>query len=390
MPTLHQIKARAAVACGLLGAGTLLLAQPPQLRPAQVLQAGGAVLAPGTQAIPCVVDWNGDGRKDLLVGFRTEDKIALYLNGGTDAQPAFTSFTRLQAGGVDIQHPSAGCGAPAPWVCDYDHDGKKDLLVGTGIEGYVYFYRNTNTDAQPLLATGTLLLANGSPLGVSYHATPYVHDWDEDGLSDLLCGNGDGYVYYFRNVGSQSAPAYTSGMLFQAGGSILDFGDRSAVRVFDWDGDGLKDLVGSASYNVSWCRNNGSNPAPILGLPTPIRAPVAGLGLIPINTSYRMRLELTDWNNDEVADLLVGDSVGCVYFYEGYRFMFTDVSSLPGPALGLQWNSAPHLSYRIWSGGSPHSLSTLVVTNLPSEGNVTGWTNALIGAQGFFKVEIAP
>jgi hypothetical protein len=171
---------------------------------------------------------------------------------------------------------------------------------------------------------------------VYYRATPYLNDWDEDGLPDLLCGNGDGYVYYFRNLGSRSAPAYATGILLQAGGGVLDFGDRSAVRVLDWDGDGLKDLAGSASYNVSWCRNTGSNPAPILGLPTPIRAPAPGLGLVPINKSYRMRLELTDWNIDGVTDLLVGNFMGYVYYYEGYRFKFTRVTSLPGQALGLQ------------------------------------------------------
>jgi hypothetical protein len=379
----------AVITCWVLAAALPLRAEAPQFRPASVLQAGSAPLVPGTHAIPCVVDWNGDGRKDLVVGFRTEDKIALYLNCGTDAQPVFTNFTRLQAAGVDICHPSSGCGAPAPWVCDYDHDGKKDLLVGTGTEGYVYFYRNTNTDVQPLLAAGTLLLTNSFPLNVSFRATPYVHDWDEDGLPDLLCGNGYGNVHFFRNIGSRSAPAYATGVLLLSG-DVLDLGDRSVVRVLDWDGDGLKDLVGSAGYNVSWCRNTGNNSAPVLGPPTPVRAPAPGLGLVSINTSYRMRLELIDWNNDGVVDLLVGDSVGCVYYYEGYRFKVTGVASLPGKALGLQWPSAAHLTYRIWSGGSPEVLGNLIATNLPSRGNLTGWTNTATGAQGFFRVEIAP
>jgi len=61
-------------------------------------------------------------------------------------------------------------------VCDYDHDGKRDLLVGEGASGYVYFYRNTNTDAQPILDTGVRLMVGSSPLTVTLRATPYIFD----------------------------------------------------------------------------------------------------------------------------------------------------------------------------------------------------------------------
>ena len=60
-----------------------------------------------------------------------------------------------------------GLRAPAPWVCDYDNDGKRDLLVGDGASGYVYFCRNTNTDANPILDTGVRLVAGGNPLTVA-------------------------------------------------------------------------------------------------------------------------------------------------------------------------------------------------------------------------------
>ena len=74
------------------------------------------ILDVGDYAIPCGADWNGYGRKELLVGYQTASKVALYLNSGSDANPAFTPSVNLQAGGV-------------------------------------YFYRNTNTDANPILDT---------------------------------------------------------------------------------------------------------------------------------------------------------------------------------------------------------------------------------------------
>jgi hypothetical protein len=155
-----------------------------------------------------VADWNGDGRKDLLVGYQTAGKVALYLNVGTDVSPVFTSYTNLQAGGVDIVHTSSGCGAPAPFVCDYDGDGMRDLLVGDGNSGYVYFYRNTNTDAAPILAPGVRLMVGSNPLTVTYRATPYLYEWD-----------GDVPVCRGRDVGCPTPPSQIPAGGFPAPGS---------------------------------------------------------------------------------------------------------------------------------------------------------------------------
>ena len=363
---------------------------PIQLQPALTLQAGAAPLDLGDHAIPCVTDWNGDGLKDLLVGYRPADKVAVFLNVGTDAQPVFQSHTNLQAGGADIQYPSAACGAPAPWVCDYDADGKRDLLVGTGVEGYVFFHRNVGSDALPLLAAGLQLTVGAVPLTVPARATPYVHDWDEDGLGDLLCGAGNGQVYFFRNIGTAQAPAYASAILLQAGGTTLDLGDRSAIRVADWDGDGLKDLVGSASYNVSWCRNTNSNSSPVLEGPIAIQAPVAGSGLRAINLSYRMRLELVDWNTDGVLDVLVGNSDGQVLVYQGYRFAIVSVTAASPDEMVLLWSSAPFLNYQVLAGTSPQAIDIPLAPQLASQGLMTSWTSSPDGNSRFFRVRVVP
>jgi hypothetical protein len=56
-------------------------------------------------ATPYVVDWDGDGKKDLLVGQFGDGKLRIYLNRGTDARPKFEGFTYLQAGGKDASVP---------------------------------------------------------------------------------------------------------------------------------------------------------------------------------------------------------------------------------------------------------------------------------------------
>ena len=364
----------------------LAQAQEAQLRPGQLISAGGTSLAPGSYAIPCAADWNGDGRKDLLVGYQTAGRVSLYLNSGTDASPVFTNYINLQAGGADIVHASSGCGAPAPFVCDYDSDGSQDLLVGEGNYGYVYFYRNTNSDAAPILAPGMQLMQGSSPLSVSSRATPYLYDWNGDGLNDLLCGNGNGYVFFFKNIGSQQAPAYAASTLIQAGGTNLNLGIRSVIRMFDWDGDGVKDFVGSSDTGVYWCRNTGSDGAPLLQARVALRAPVSGSGLIPISTGPRMRLHLVDWDNDGAIDLLIGNAAGTVSLFNGYRFAITAITRQPL----LEWNSSPYLYYNILAGPSPGSTTNFLATRLPSAGNITSWASSAITNQQFYRIQIVP
>jgi len=368
----------------------VVCAQEALLRPGTLVQAGGVALDVGDYAIPCATDWNGDGRTDLLVGYRYADKVALCVNTGSPDNPALTTSVNLQAGGVDICLPSDGCGAPAPWVCDYDHDGKRDLLVGSGREGYVYFYRNINTDAAPILASGVKLMVGSSPLSVSLRATPYVYDWDGDGLDDLLCGNGEGYVYFFKNIGTAQVPAYAAGKPVQAEGKDLKLGIRSVVRIFDWDGDGVNDLVGSSDTGVYWCRNIGTRTSPVLLAPVALRVPVTGGNSAPIYTGPRMRLDLVDWNGDGVIDILLGNANGTLTYYEGYRFAFKSVSPPSAGRCAVQWNSAPYLKYHVFAGTSPGLLTSLVASNIPSAGKTTCWTSPPSGGSQFYRLQVAP
>jgi len=226
-------------------------------------------------------------------------------------------------------------------------------------------------------------------LTVSGRATPCVHDWDGDGLDDLICGSVNGPVFLFQNVGTREAPVYAAGTNLWAGGAMLNLGARSVARVFDWDGDGLKDLVGSSSTGVYWCRNMGSNAAPSLAVPMPISAPVASGGLAWIYTSYRMRLCLMDWNDDGVVDLLLGNAEGTISRFDGYRFRFTSIEAQSGTRCAFQWNSAPHLKFHVLGGSTLNSVSNLVVSNLPSGGNVTCWTNPIQTNSEFYRVKVA-
>jgi len=80
---------------------------PPDLEDGVKIHAGNEVIDVKVgHLVPCTLDWNDDGKKDLIVGQFKSGKIRLYLNKGTDAEPRFDDFSYLEAGGKEISLPA--------------------------------------------------------------------------------------------------------------------------------------------------------------------------------------------------------------------------------------------------------------------------------------------
>ncbi len=88
---------------------TVAFAIPPVFDAPVALQANGTPInvGYGGNASPFMVDWNGDGKQDLLLGQFDAGKIRFYANTGTNYNPTFGDFSYLQADGSDI---SLSCG----------------------------------------------------------------------------------------------------------------------------------------------------------------------------------------------------------------------------------------------------------------------------------------
>lgn len=78
------------------------------------LEDGVALLAGGRRidvevghAAPFVCDWNGDGKRDLLVGQMGRGRLRIYLNIGTETEPRFgAEFEVFEAGEAEGTVPT--------------------------------------------------------------------------------------------------------------------------------------------------------------------------------------------------------------------------------------------------------------------------------------------
>ena len=71
--------------------------------PVAILANGSPInVGYGGNASPFMVDWNSDGKQDLLLGQYDLGKIRFYANVGEDTNPVFENYVFLQADGADI------------------------------------------------------------------------------------------------------------------------------------------------------------------------------------------------------------------------------------------------------------------------------------------------
>lgn len=311
----------------------------PAYAPAEKLTAGGQPIETYGNPSPNFADFTGDGLPDLVCG-EFLDKLTFFRNVGSAQEPKFEIGQPV----VDTRGPvRMDLEMITPVARDWDRDGHVDLIVGEE-DGRVTYLRHTGTlrDGAPVFEPSVFLQQEAEELKFGALTTPTVCDWNGDGRQDLLAGNTAGYLGWFENLGGEptkwAAPKYLEAngkvIRVQAGenGSIQGPAEAkwgyTVVAAADWNHDGLTDLVtNSILGRVEWYENIGTKAEPKLAAAKPVEVEWNSTAPKPawqwwdpkgneLVTQWRSSVQPIDLTGDGLLDLIALDADGYLVLHE--------------------------------------------------------------------------
>ena len=281
----------------------------------------------GSGAIPVLYDWNGDGLTDLFVanygsydssrvinGFLTSyysSSISYFRNVGTLTNPVFRQVTD-DFGNLKRYGYTALC----PAFGDVDGDGRVDLLCGND-DGTLLYFRNLG-DTLPDFAPPA---PNYAGIDVGDYATPQLFDLDRDGRPDLLVGNRRGRISYYRNTAPSGSFAFqfvtdTLGGVDVRDADVSFFG-YCVPRFFRNAQDETALFCGAEQGDIVYYDLIDNNLSGTFRQKEAALNETVGEVLSPIAEGVRSAPAVADLDSDGYPDLLVGNYAGGMSLYMG-------------------------------------------------------------------------
>jgi len=276
----------------------------------------------GAGAMPVLCDLDGDGLKDLIIGnFGYNDtcfydsfynlkcyytsKLALFKNTGSYNNPVFTLITDDFAGlsALDLK-------AIYPAFADLDGDGTPEMLIGNQSGNLMLFKASSRNNG---FADYQLIDANFQNIQVSSYSAPQLIDLDGDGLIDLVIGQQNGKISYYRNQGSATEALFVK-ITDELGGvnvtdPMLSYTGHSIPHFFRDAHNRLSLFVGSESGRIFYYRDIDNNLEGAFTL--------AEERLLLINEGIRTAPAVAFLTGSEFPDMVVGNYSGGLSFYKG-------------------------------------------------------------------------
>ncbi len=287
----------------------------------------------GAVSHPATFDYNGDGLIDLVIGNKAYQtggafpsaSLTLYQNTGSLQNPAFTLIDRNY---LDLARAfSQVIQEVRPAFGDLDGDGDEDMVLGD-INGQLHLFLNT---PQQGIANFTLSEFNFSRIDVGQNASPQLIDLDQDGILDLLVGESNGTLNFFRNEGNSINPQFSSEATLEKLGGV-DVSPECctgfSVPFLHKNRDGSLDLrVGSESGELFFFPNISLQQEAFI--PADPQGRNWGVG-------RRSSPWGVDLDNDGILDWLIGNSRGGIgIFNQPEGETVSSRKSLPKPPLHI-------------------------------------------------------
>ena len=289
-------------------------------------------------AMPEFADIDNDGDLDLFVA-EYGGLLRYYKNVGTATTPQFAKGI-VNPYGLDTMQEMA-----PPTFGDLDDDGDYDLLLG-GYYGELIYYRNTGTPTSPKFARALI-----NPFGLDSAdeiAYPTFVDLDKDGDLDLMVGEYYGGFQYYENIGTKGSPSFAKARKNPFDLISANYFAIPAFADLDEDGD-LDLLVGEYEGKIIYYKNIGTATSPKFESPTN--------NSFGIKDGYYIGAPaFADLDNDGDMDLLVGEYYGNMHYYKnttrgvGVDELHADQSFLsPNPTNGVLYlnGSSPFVKLQI-------------------------------------------
>lgn len=259
--------------------------------------------------------------------------------------------------GIALRNPLAGCYTLAyPGL-----SGAGDDIIAGG-EGALYHYKFTggfDKQGRPVYERPVPVLQSEAELFAGTLAVPTIVDWDGDGALDIVAGNSEGRILFFRNLGTSRAPALAPGVALSAGGREIHIqpgykGDIQgpgearwgyvSPNVFDWNGDGLPDILASDSTARHYVYlNTGTRRVPKLAHDQTIY-----LDGLDLHGTWRVRPGVAKWGN-RTAYVALDDQDEFHMYWRLDHFNLTD-----GGKLRMEDGSTIRSNF-IFAGGTGRS-----------------------------------
>ena len=206
-----------------------------------------------------VADWNHDQLPDILVNHH-HGNVLWYENTGSRTEPQLAEAKPVEVEWKgEPQKPewvpgeTSGNELLAPWrtsplVMDFNQDGLNDLVM-LDYQGYLAVYLREKRDGNLILThprrdfvfpSGEPILLNQRTGSSSGRLKITFHDWDGDGLQDLIVSSKPA-VDWMKNVGRKDGK-----MVLQYMGRVLSqtlMGHTDGPVVSDFNQDGVPDLL---------------------------------------------------------------------------------------------------------------------------------------------------